>query len=166
MTNQPEPLTSGVPLYPFSHATLFSKEATSQNEVPAPIPGVRSFEIDSALVPHHAHHPQQQLEPIVSATAVAAQMSELLPGPHQQHSSHPHGHGHGHGQAHAGDMMGAWSAPRAAAAPANGVGAAAGAGVNMSTNMNVNESHTIAHMHAHAHPRPAILSGTSYGGGF
>ncbi|KAI0734514.1 hypothetical protein C8Q72DRAFT_873050 [Fomitopsis betulina] len=58
MTNQPEPLTSGVPLYPFSHATLFSKEATSQNEVPAPIPGVRSFELD-ALAPH------EQLQPLL-----------------------------------------------------------------------------------------------------
>lgn len=156
MTNQPEPLTTGVPLYPFSHATLFSKEATSQNEVPAPIPGVRSFEVDSALVPHHAaHHPhqQQQLEPIVSAAAVAAQMSELLPAPHQQHPPHP-AHGHSHSQAHAGDMMGAWSAPRAAAGP--GPGPASG------VHMNVNESHNIAHMHA----RPAILSGTSYGGGF
>ena len=149
MTNQPEPLTTGVPLYPFSHATLFSKEATSQNEVPAPIPGVRSFEVDSALVPHHApHHAhQQQLEPIVSAAAVAAQMSELLPGPHQQHPPPQH-----HGHAHASDMMGAWSAPRAAAGPGPGAG----------VHMNVNESHNIAHMHA----RPAILSGTSYGGGF
>ncbi|KAH9837136.1 uncharacterized protein C8Q71DRAFT_796541 [Rhodofomes roseus] len=48
LTNQPEPLTTGVPLYPFSHASLFSKEATSQNEVPAPIPGVRSFEAPGA----------------------------------------------------------------------------------------------------------------------
>lgn len=143
MTNQPEPLTSGVPLYPFSHATLFSKEATSQNEVPAPIPGVRSFELD-ALAPH------EQLQPLLS---VAAQMSDLLPGPHQQHPPHPL---HGQDQAHAGDVMGVWAAPRAAAGP----------NINMNMNMNMNESHNMAHIHAHAHARPAILSGTSFSGGF
>ncbi|KAH9937080.1 uncharacterized protein B0H18DRAFT_1081363 [Fomitopsis serialis] len=117
MTNQPEPLSSGVPLYPFSHATLFSKEATSQNEVTAPIPGIRSFELDS-----HAHTHGEGPMGVGAAAAVAAHMRELLPTP-------------GGGGGLSGVSMN-------------------GGGQHM--------QHAMSGMHA----RPAILSGTSYGGGF
>ncbi|KZT72765.1 hypothetical protein DAEQUDRAFT_545058 [Daedalea quercina L-15889] len=158
LTNQPEPLASGVRLYPFSHASLFSKAATSQNEVPAPIPGVRSFELgaalaDAAMPPMAAV--QAALQEADSAAAVAAHMSELLPLPAA-------GQRHGGGGA---AVLG-WSATRTAAPGL--------VGMSMNVNVDVNESH-LAHMQhgvlpgmaAHGmHPRPAILSGTSYGGGF
>ncbi|OSX67451.1 hypothetical protein POSPLADRAFT_1176282 [Postia placenta MAD-698-R-SB12] len=51
MTSQPQPLEVGVPLYPFSHASAFSKEATSQDLVCAPLPGAQSFEVPSSMVP-------------------------------------------------------------------------------------------------------------------
>lgn len=51
MTSQPQPLEVGVPLYPFSHASAFSKEATSQDLVCAPLPGAQSFEVSPSMVP-------------------------------------------------------------------------------------------------------------------
>lgn len=51
MTSQMQPLEVGVPLYPFSHAGLFSKETTSQQEpICAPLPSAQSFE-DSLTSP-------------------------------------------------------------------------------------------------------------------
>ncbi|CCM05167.1 uncharacterized protein FIBRA_07376 [Fibroporia radiculosa] len=44
MTSQRQPLDVGVPLYPFSHAGLFSKESTSREPICAPLPGAHSFE--------------------------------------------------------------------------------------------------------------------------
>ena len=38
MTSQMQPLEVGVPLYPFSHAGVFSKEAVPQDHTGAPLP--------------------------------------------------------------------------------------------------------------------------------
>lgn len=44
MTSQMHPLEVCVPLYPFSHAGVFSKEAVLQGHVGAPLPGSHPFE--------------------------------------------------------------------------------------------------------------------------
>ncbi|KZT05966.1 uncharacterized protein LAESUDRAFT_207675 [Laetiporus sulphureus 93-53] len=52
ISSQMRSLEVGVPLYPFSHARLFSKEVTSTREpIPAPLPGVQSFEEETAPSP-------------------------------------------------------------------------------------------------------------------
>lgn len=55
MTSQMQPLEVGVPLYPFSHTTLFSKDgsgAVQQDPIETPLPDGRTFdEENSAMSP-------------------------------------------------------------------------------------------------------------------
>lgn len=47
MTSQMQPLEVGVPLYPFSHTTLFSKDgsgAVQQDPIDTPLPDGRTFD--------------------------------------------------------------------------------------------------------------------------
>ncbi|KAI0932008.1 hypothetical protein AcV5_004643 [Taiwanofungus camphoratus] len=62
MTSQMHPLEVCVPLYPFSHAGVFSKEAVLQGHVGAPLPG---------------SHPFEELSPPPGATMI----SSLMHGP-------------------------------------------------------------------------------------
>lgn len=55
LTSQMQPLEVGVPLYPFSHASLFQKEAPPQDTTTAPLPMPQVYERSSPSPPNTIH---------------------------------------------------------------------------------------------------------------
>jgi hypothetical protein len=73
MTTQQQPLEVGIPLYPFSHAGVFSKQALGSEidagHVPvAPLPPSPSFE--ETLSPPHSSPAQSNVTPPTTAGLV------------------------------------------------------------------------------------------------